>query len=222
MTTISSRCRRVGSTSGRRRVRFAADRRGRVSLDSRRHGDACVRVGAADPSMITKSGDWREQAHFPAEQPASQPHPWLPSPHADPRRPRDPGRASPQGPRASRRLITARRRPVLPATSRLTSLGRLPRLCAPGRPGRSRNPRGACRAHARSAVTGGLRRVQGRRQRRDAEPGEAASAAPGRGVASGGASVPVDVVVRALPAAASGDLRGFPGSIRRGVGKLAA
>lgn len=41
----------------------------------------------------------REQAHFPAEQPASQPYPRIPPPDAYPRRPFHPVLAPPQGPR---------------------------------------------------------------------------------------------------------------------------
>jgi len=37
----------------------------------------------------------REQAHLPAQQPASRQDPWVPPAHAHPRRPRHPGSASP-------------------------------------------------------------------------------------------------------------------------------
>ena len=67
-------------------------------------------AGAADTSLCRcqplKMWEFsREQAHFPAEQPASQPHPWLPSADADPRRSRDPRCPPAQGSRRAVGLI---------------------------------------------------------------------------------------------------------------------
>ena len=61
-------------------------------------------------------GDSRDQAHLPAEQPASRQDPWLPSAHAHPRRPRDPRGPSPQGPRGALGLTSPS---VLPAAHRM-------------------------------------------------------------------------------------------------------
>src|SRR3954463_16799098 len=61
-------------------------------------------------------GDSRDQAHLPAEQPASRQDPWLPSAHADACRPRDPRRPSPQGPRGALGLTSPS---VLPAAHRM-------------------------------------------------------------------------------------------------------
>jgi len=59
--------------------------------------------------MQPNVGVTREQAHFPAEQPAPQPYPWLPSSDAHPCRSRRPGRPPAQGSRAPGRLTPASR-----------------------------------------------------------------------------------------------------------------
>src|SRR6478752_5571500 len=61
-------------------------------------------------------GDSRDQAHLPAEQPASRQDPWLPSAHAYPCGPRDPRGPSPQGPRGALGLTSPS---VLPAAHRM-------------------------------------------------------------------------------------------------------
>src|SRR3954451_12487650 len=61
-------------------------------------------------------GDSRDQAHLPAEQPASRQDPWLPSAHAHPRGPRDPRRPPPQGPRGALGLTSPS---VLPVAHRM-------------------------------------------------------------------------------------------------------
>ncbi len=109
--------RRVGSTASES-ARFAQSRPGRVILAGRyQRPIACAhsgRIGSrtlCKPSKTAKlNGEhFREQAHFPAEQPASQPHPWLPPPHAHPRRARHHLGPPQPGPRPPRRLTNARR-----------------------------------------------------------------------------------------------------------------
>src|SRR5215211_1210480 len=61
----------------------------------------------------------REQAHVPAEQPASQPNAWFPSSDADTSRPRHCGCSPAQGPHKAFRLKPVDT-PVLPKNARMT------------------------------------------------------------------------------------------------------
>src|SRR5215211_4434600 len=61
----------------------------------------------------------REQAHVPAEQPASQPNAWFPSSDADTSRPRHCGCSPAQGPHEAFRLKPVDT-PVLPKNARMT------------------------------------------------------------------------------------------------------
>ena len=64
----------------------------------------------------SKGSNPSDQAHFPAQQPSPQPYPRLPHPYEHPRRPRHSGCASPQG---SLRAVCLTSTGVLPARSRM-------------------------------------------------------------------------------------------------------
>jgi len=128
-----------------------------------------------------------EQAHLPAEQPASRQDPRLPAAHADPCRPGDPVDPPGQGPPQPVRLVTgAARRPPRQAGRRVRP--RHPRR-APGRASHVGRPPVAGRrvggpVERRGSPHGscpcGLRRQQGGRTRGGPQPGQTPVAAPGR------------------------------------------
>ena len=179
---------------------------------------SCVRVGAL---VLERHSFWessREQAHFPAEQPASQPYPRLPASHAYARRSFHHFSPSPAGPRPSGRLTP----PVLPVESRLRTpedfRGTLRQGVKAGRPSLVLHARRRDVPPSRAgfvvsrAVGGAVVRNRVKRRLRHL------AAAELRGV-----DFPVDLVVRALPEAATGDLAGdFHASMARCTARLAA
>lgn len=194
--------RRVVSTSADEDARFAEGHPSRVSLVSRCRDIPCVQVVAFEPNNTNFWGHSREQAHFPAEQPASQPHPWLPSADAHPRRPQHHLGPPTSGPRPSGRLS---RPSVLPARSRLRHPTDFRDTLRQGvRCGRTslvvharRTASGTSRAGfiVSKAVGNAVHRNRVKRRLRHL----AAAALPD-------APFDVDVVVRALPPAATADL----------------
>ncbi len=177
---------------------------------------SCVRVDASVPQSLGAS---REQAHFPAEQPASQPHPWFPSSDADQGRP-------------GNRFIPPQARPC--------PFGRLSPAAVLAAESRLRRP-DEFRDSMRKGVRCGRDTLVLHARRRSEPPSRAGfivSKAVGKAVqrnrvkrrlrhltaaALPSAPFPVDVVVRALPAAVSGDLAGdFAVAWRRCVDRLAA
>ena len=145
----------------------------------------------------------REQAHLPAEQPASQPYPRLPAPDADPRGSRDPVRPPRQGSRQALRLSLGPSSPVLPRTARLHESADFRRVTRSGvRSGRptlvvhavtGTGPQSRVGFVVSKAVGGAVERNRVKRRLRHLR-GRASWRRP---------PVPRDVVVRALPAASS-------------------
>lgn len=162
---------------------------------------SCVRVGA---SVLVRHSFWelsREQAHFPAEQPASKPYPRLPASDAYARRSFHHLSPSPAGPRPSGRLTP----PVLPVESRIRTpedfRGTLRQGVKVGRPSLVLHARRRTVQPSRAgfvvsrAVGGAVVRNRVKRRLRHLAAAELAAV-----------SFPVDVVVRALPGAVTGDL----------------
>lgn len=90
-------------------------------LRGRRVLDSFLRAQNPDVFKNTRFRSHREQAHFPAEQPASQPHPRIPPADADACGSSHFGRSSAQGPLRAGRLIQAPL--MLPDVNRMRTSG---------------------------------------------------------------------------------------------------